>query len=463
VAMAEWERYCLSLRPLRPFGFSEFSEQLSDGKVFNSGSSGIEDEAEGRPEEDLVRLMQGDELTDAEKNHILGVGSFFEEAIRRKRESYQQFWSAMPESEQIWFNYADPPAYDPARNRIATLRRVSQDHVVVLFEQETEAGWPSDRGYHLRPVDGHWRIVSVVNYQEEFCRLVPPPAQSFDQDARVAAAHPNAAAIAKAREMMTILESDPLLEALDTHGDDLFAALEAVGAYFERDDDGVCTHLSLAQTAVTDAGMVPLAALTGLQELTLGPKTTDAGMVHLAGMTELMELRFGDGLNKPRIEGSGLAHLDAMHRLERLDLGYLPLTDAGMAHLKGPSSLRELLIYHTKISDAGLISLAHLPNLEELHGHETQIRGPGLVHLTAPSRLKVLIVYETPVDDAGLEHLKNLTGLEELSLESTRVTDAGLRHLAALTSLKGLVLPEDGITASGRAWLSTALPNCQIS
>ncbi len=91
-AMTAFERHLLELRPLRPFGFSDFSEQRrDDGRVVNSGSSGIEDEAEGRPEEDLVRLMQGDDLTDAEKDRVLRVGVFYDDVMARKRAIYEQF------------------------------------------------------------------------------------------------------------------------------------------------------------------------------------------------------------------------------------------------------------------------------------------------------------------------------------------------------------------------------------
>src|SRR3954451_16352445 len=90
-AMNALERHLLELRPLRPFGFSDFSEQrYDDGRVVKSGSSGIEDEAEGRPEEDLVRLMQGDDLTDAEKDRVMRVGVFFDDMMARKRAVYEQ-------------------------------------------------------------------------------------------------------------------------------------------------------------------------------------------------------------------------------------------------------------------------------------------------------------------------------------------------------------------------------------
>ena len=449
-AMTAFERHLLELRPLRPFGYSEFAEQrYDDGRVVNSGSSGIEDEAEGRPEEDLVRLMQADGLSDAEKDRIMRVGLFFDDVMARKRAIYDDFWSEMPESERNWYNHSDPPAHDPVRNRIATIRQLAPEDIVILFESETEAGYPADRGYHLRPVSGRWRISSAVNYREEVCQFIPPPSRPFDEEAGLAMYWPDAAAIARARRMLEITEVDPLVQALEEHGGDLFAALKSVRAEFDLDEGGACTLLSLSDTAVTDAGMACLAGLTELRNLHLGPKITDAGLAHVAGMTKLQELGFHGGHQYPKVNGSGLVHLAGMSELQRLDLGYLPLTDDGMAEMAGPAGLRELLVYHTELTDTGLACLAALPNLEELHAYETKVRGPGLARLAAPARLRVLNLSQTPVDDAGLAFLSGLTALVELNLSDTRVTDAGLKHLAGLSNLKELVLPDDGVTVRG--------------
>ncbi len=404
--------------------------------------------------------MQGDDLTDAEKERILRVGVFYDDAMERKRQIFDEFWSAMPESEAIWYRHSDPPAHDPLRNRIATIRQLEQDHVVVLFETETEAGYPAERGYNLRPASGHWRIASAVDYREEVCKLVPPPASPFDEEAGLAAYYPDPAAIARARRMLETLHVDPLVQALEEHGGDFFAALRSVGAEFQLDRRGACTLLSLAHTAVTDKGLARLATLTDLQELYLGPRITDAGLAHLAGMTRLKMLGFHEGNDYPQVTGSGLAHLAGMSGLERLDLGRLPLTDEGMARMSGPAGLRELLVYNTGLTDTGLASLATLPSLEELHAHDTMVRGPGLARLAAPECLRVLDLARTPVDDAGLAYLSGLTGLVELDLSETNVTDAGLKHLAGLSNLKDLALP-DGVTAQGRAWLSAALPGCR--
>ena len=442
-AMYQYERHWLAIRPLRPFGYSEISEQGEPS--FSSG--GIEDEADARPEADLVRLFHAGEfeandsaerLTDPEIKRVLRIGQYFEEGIAQKRAIFQRFWAAISETDNALFNYSDPPAYDPARNKIAEVRQVSRDHVLVFFEPETETGQPEAGGFHLKPVEGRWKIDRRINHTDPLCGLLKRPSLGIDFDDLLAKWHPDEAAIAKAREMLKILETDPLLDTLAANGGDLFAALSAVGAEFELDDDGVCVLLALDKTAITDAGMQPLAALTGIREFMFGPKLTDAGMVHLAGMTEMTDLHFSFGHARPKINGIGLAHLSKMNLLECLDLGYLPLTDEGMAHLNGPENLRELRLYHTNLTDSALISVARLPNLEELILRETRVAGPGLAHLASLKKLRSLDLGQTPLDDAGAIHLTGLVELRELDLNDTKVT------------------------AAGRARLQAALPNCAI-
>ena len=402
--------------------------------------------------------MQGDDLTDAEKERILRVGVFYDDAMERKRQIFGEFWSAMPESEAIWYRHSDPPAHDPLRNRIATIRQLEQDHVIVVFETETEAGYPAERGYNLRPVSGHggaprpWttgrRSASWSHRQ---------PARSTRRPAwrRTGPIRPRSRHATDAR--------DPPRRSWSGDGGarrrPLRGGAERRGRIAAR-SNRACTLLSLAHTAITDKGRARLATLTDLQELYLGPRIADAGLAHLAGMTRLKMLGFHEGNDYPQVTGSGLAHLAGMSGLERLDLGRLPLTDEGMARMSGPAGLRELLVYNTGLTDTGLASLATLPSLEELHAHDTMVRGPGLARLAAPECLRVLDLARTPVDDAGLAYLSGLKGLVELDLSETNVTDAGLKHLAGLSNLKDLALP-DRVTAQGRAWLSAALPGCR--
>lgn len=472
-AMYAYDRHWLALRPLRPFGYSSIGEQFNGESYYICGSSGISDYGRGRPEADLVRRMrhdsfsdeplQGDELEEEEVNRVLRVGEYFEEGIRRKRAVYEAFWAAMPGDEAGYFHYADPSKFTPECNRVAEVRQVARDHVVVLMEPETEAGRPADRGYHLKLAGDRWVIDRAVLPSEAVCRLVKRRPVEYDEDARDAANHPTPEAIARARELFSVLDEIAQPKPPPAPGESLTDWLEKHGAYVDIDEDGVCRSVSLARTLIHDGDMPQLAPLTGLHDLTLGPKITDAGMAVLEGMTELTELTFQDGLRVPQITGAGLAHLHGMTRLTRLDLSLVPVTDAGLAHLRGPENVQEVRLYKTKVTDAGLVHLRALPNLEDLDLRDTAVAGPGLADLAPLKRLHTLDLEASQITDTGLVYLTGLTSLRDLSLGRTRVTDAGLETLARMTWLESLSLFDTDVTDTGLARLRAALPKCDIN
>jgi hypothetical protein len=104
---------------------------------------------------------------------------------------------------------------------------------------------------------------------------------------------------------------------------------------------------------ITDAGLVLLARLAGLQVLSLNNTgITDAGLVHLRGLTGLRQLGLSHGFC--RITDAGLAHLRRLAGLQVLDLGFNDVADAGLDHLMGMPGLQVLGLACTKVSDAGL-------------------------------------------------------------------------------------------------------------
>ena len=82
------------------------------------------------------------------------------------------------------------------------------------------------------------------------------------------------------------------------------AAVEKLGGAFLEDGKS----LNLVDSEVTDARLVHLEGLTGLEWLNLdGTKITDAGLVHLEGLTGLEEL-FLDGT---RVTDAGVKKLQS--------------------------------------------------------------------------------------------------------------------------------------------------------
>ena len=192
------------------------------------------------------------------------------------------------------------------------------------------------------------------------------------------------------------------------------AALEKLGAKIQRNAQDEIVYVDLRDTQITDAGLVHLKLLTGLQAFDLSNNTqfTDDGLVYLKELTKLKSLSLW---------------------------GTHQITAAGLVHLKG------------------------LTNLEALWLNENQVTDAGLVHLKGLIGLQSLDLGSAQVTDDGLVHLKGLTKLKSLSLWGNhQVTDAGLVHLERLTNLGNLDLRGTGVTDAGVTQLRQALPNCEI-
>lgn len=165
-------------------------------------------------------------------------------------------------------------------------------------------------------------------------------------------------------------------------------------------------ELDLDNTRITDAGLVHLEGLKNLEKLTLADTVvTDAGLVHLRGLTNLRRLDLQGNSNpfekhslnegmplpritdeekkpgKPRITDAGLKHLQALGKLEELNLNEHPITDAGLTSLKGLNNLRSLSLKQTRITDAGLRQLHEWKQLKSIDLRESKVTREGIARL----------------------------------------------------------------------------------
>ena len=207
------------------------------------------------------------------------------------------------------------------------------------------------------------------------------------------------------------------------------------GQVVSDEERAIVEMLDLSDSGVTDAGLVHLRQLTGLQRLTL------------------TQTQVGD---------EGLAHLSQLTGLQRLRLDGTQVGDEGLAHLSQLTGLLRLWLDGTQVGDEGLVHLKQLTGLRYLALDGTQVGDEGLVHLKQLTNLQYLTLTQTQVGDDGLAHLSQLTGLQRLWLDGTKVTNAGLAHLAGLGSLERLVLTGTKVSVAGMAKLSEALPDCTI-
>jgi len=171
---------------------------------------------------------------------------------------------------------------------------------------------------------------------------------------------------------------------------------------------------------------------------------------------------FGLSLRGPQVTDAGLVELAGLKGLQMLDLTGTQVTDAGLRELAGLKGLHTLELGGTQVTDAGMKGLAGLKGLQSLHLAGTRVTDAGLKELSALKALQMLDLQTTRVTDAGLRELAALTGLQTLVLFNTKVMGAGLKELAALKGLKQLGLSNTQVTDAGAAELQEALPALTI-
>lgn len=186
-----------------------------------------------------------------------------------------------------------------------------------------------------------------------------------------------------------------------------------------------------------------------------GEKFTNDDLRNAASLPNVRHILLSDSA----ITDAGLVHLKPLSGLESLVLHNVRITDAGAANFKGLTNLDILELANTGITDAGLANLADMRKLERLYFSTSTYRELQPATRTAPGSI---VLAETPITDAGLAHLTGLKQLRQLILENLPITDAGLPHLAELTKLEVLDLRGTRVTPAGIARLQRALPATKI-
>jgi serine/threonine protein kinase len=193
----------------------------------------------------------------------------------------------------------------------------------------------------------------------------------------------------------------------------------------------------LRTTSVTDAGMVYLKDRKGLTLLYLDATgVTDAGLVLFNDCKGLRNI----GLDGTRVTDRGLANFKDCKDLQLLGVNGTRVTDDGMVFLKDCKNLAVLNLGGTRVTDAGLANLKDCKALKTLVLAATKVTDAGLANLKDCKNLTMLWVDHTLVGDAGMVHLQDCTNLTDLNLGGTKVSDVGLAHFKGCKKLNRLYL-----------------------
>jgi hypothetical protein len=143
---------------------------------------------------------------------------------------------------------------------------------------------------------------------------------------------------------------------------------------------------------------------------------TDGDLVHLRRLFRVVKLELAEC---DSVTASGLAKLGGLDILAELNLSRLdryryarsgvtsaPLTDACLVQLQALTRLEKLNLDGNLISDSGLSQIATMVNLKALDLAATEVSDAGLVYLEGMKNLKVVNLGATHVTREGLARLQ---------------------------------------------------------
>jgi hypothetical protein len=225
----------------------------------------------------------------------------------------------------------------------------------------------------------------------------------------------------------------------DSDWDTIFAVMKDLGL------------TSLRTAAMTDSTLARLSRLAFVTSVNVGgPGLSDDGLLHLANMPQLEELSVSG-----KLTDRGFTVLRHLPRLRRFAISWLrTVTDAGVANLSSCDHLESVDLMGTPTGDGALNALRGKRRLHDLRtGRLVTDAGLGLLHdfpmfktwqereikydlmTFAPESSNLLL--DGPFTDRGLATLAGLDGLFGLGFfwHAQAFTGAGLSALAQLSNL----------------------------
>lgn len=177
--------------------------------------------------------------------------------------------------------------------------------------------------------------------------------------------------------------------------------------------------LDLADTDLSDLGMVKIAKFQSLKRLSLFYcNIANSSLGHLSSLSNLEVLN----LDSRHIGDEGLLHLRSLRNLKALDIFSGKVTDYGCIHVAKIKSLESLELCGGGVSDTGCAALAaNLENLVSLNlSQNERITNRGAASLAVLSKLKALNLSNTRVNSGALVYLSELRNLKSLALYGCR-------------------------------------------
>lgn len=137
-----------------------------------------------------------------------------------------------------------------------------------------------------------------------------------------------------------------------------------------------------------------------------------------------------------------------------------PIGPSGLLRIFGHA--RTVNGHSCAITDAQLVQLNALPRLEILDLTNSHISGSGFGEVSEAKHLRGLYMARTEFNDSGLEAIAKFAGLKDVILSETRVSDEGIINLEKLANPDSLRLDGTRCTNEGLERLRKKFPKCKI-
>ncbi len=250
-------------------------------------------------------------------------------------------------------------------------------------------------------------------------------------------------------------------------------SLKKLGAKV-MESGGVVTQVNVKCDAFTEADFRMLGSFTTIKDLTISGKTiTDDTLALLTGLTELERLS-SDGI---QLTDAGYKHFAAFQKLKSLSFFHPAFrseqfTGSGLVHLKALPKLEKLTFAGSTAGDAALEAIGQLTQLKEFRTWHTAQTQAGNVHLVKLTNLTGLRIgqrlpswgKDSPIsfDESSMETLAQIKTLESLELTEARLSAKIIPHLKALPKLTRLKIETVDISAADLEAIKAALPGCKV-
>jgi hypothetical protein len=236
---------------------------------------------------------------------------------------------------------------------------------------------------------------------------------------------------------------------------------------------GVITQVNVKCDAFTEADFRTLGSFTTIKDLTISGKTiTDDTLALLAGLTELERIS-SDGI---QLTDDGYKHFAAFQKLKSLSLFHPAFrsenfTGSGLAHLKALPKLEKLTFAGSTAGDVAIEAIGQLTQLKEFRTWHTAQTQAGNAHLLKLPLTALRIGQRLPswgkdspvsFDESTLATLAQIKTLEALELTEARLSAKIISHLQALPKLTKLRIETVDISLADVEAIKAALPNCKV-